>query len=357
MKNEFNREYIWLKLIKDYNHFNEELIAKLYDEFCNIADYKSKLRFWEQNKLSPVKLQYTFSIEFEGKKYKPVLSLHPENNDEKKLYFNWLIDRCYQEYQKNITDYNFETISINDLKLRFHNRKDSRNNIIDDEIALTKGRIKRKNVGSDVFSYITYKKSEPNILSDLKISGEDLVINLQYLAIEIAFVYDFIQYLLFLDEYKTQGYRKSVDKKYIPFIDKSFKVKEDVDLKKLHCFLIDNKMIEEIDYQNFEKIFSEVIIKEEISKNDRINWILVNGKGETNWQTLFVLIYFACIEVFASNSDTDIERKLGKCFTAPNNSFQNVKNFSRAKRTFLDNNFSTLRKNKPAQSLHIFLTK
>ena len=166
-----------------------------------------------------------------------------------------------------------------------------------------------------------------------------------------------MQYLLFLDEYKTHGYNKSIDKKYIPFINKSFKAKEDIDLNKLHLFLIENKIIEEIDYQKFEKIFSEVIIEEEISEKDKINWILINGKGETNWQTLFVLIYFTCLDVFGSNLDTDIERKLEKCFTAPNNSFQNVKNFSRAKRNFLNNNFSTLKKNKTAQSLHIFLTK
>lgn len=342
-KQKFDADKIWGRLIKDFNNFTDKQLHQLYKKFEHLNNYGDKLRFWEENNLSPMKLQYTFKLTIENhpKEEMIVLSLTPIGNNEKKEYLNWAIKQCYKNYNFNPSEYNnFETVSLEELKQRFTGLKGDFIKNIEKEISLTKQRIKTKNVDTDVYSYLTYRKNEPNMLSDLQIPSKDFVISLQYYTIQVAFVYDFLEYLLFLEDCKLNNQVPLISTKHISFTDKSFKAKENIDLKDLYDFLVTNKYIEDSGYDKFKNVFSEAIIAEEINKEDKINWISRTSKG-ANWQALFVLIYFCCGEEIDNNLDTDIERKLDKCFTAPNNGFTRTDSFSRAKRELLKNNFST----------------
>lgn len=344
-KHKFDTGKIWEKLIIDYNNFTIEQIQQFYEEFEQLKNYGDKLRFWKENRLSPMKLQYTFKLTIENhpKQVNVVLSLHPIGNEEKKQYLKWLIEQCYENYTSDATydiEYNFETVSLEELKQRFQQLKGDFIKNIEREISDTKQRIKSKRVDEDVYSYLTYRKREPNILSDLKIDGKDIVISLQYFAIQVAFVYDFLEYILFLENCRINNRVPALNMKLIPFIDKSFKAKENIDLKKLYDFLVANEYIEDTGYYKFENVFSEVIIKEKIKKQDKINWISRSSKG-ANWQALYTLIYFCCQEETFTSLPTDIEKKLDKCFTAPENGFARMDSFSRAGRELIKNNFST----------------
>ena len=70
-------------------------------------------------------------------------------------------------------------------------------------------------------------------MSDLKIDGKDVIISLQYFAIQVAFVYDFLEYILFLENCRINNKINKKNMKLIPFVHKSFKAKENIDLKDL----------------------------------------------------------------------------------------------------------------------------
>lgn len=344
-KQKFDTSKIWEKLVTDYNNFTLEQIQQFYEEFEQLKDYGDKLRFWKESRLSPMKLQYTFklTIENHSKQENVVLSLHPIGNEEKKQYLKWLIEQCYKNYTSDTTydiEYNFETVSLEKLKQRFQQLKGDFTKNIEREISDTKQRIKSKRVDEDVYSYLTYRKREPNILSDLKIDGKDVVISLQYFAIQVAFVYDFLEYILFLEDCKVKNRVPALNMKLIPFVDKSFKAKENIDLKDLYDFLVVNRYIEDTGHDKFKNVFSEVVISGNINKEDKINWILRSSTG-VNWQALYTLIYFCCEEETFTSLPTDIEKKLDKCFTAPDNGFARMDSFSRAGRGLIKNNFST----------------
>lgn len=347
-KQKFDTGKIWEKLVTDYNNFTDEQLQQFYEQFEELEHYGDKLRFWKDNGLSPMKLQYTFKLTIENhpKREIVVLSLHPLGNEEKKQYLKWLIEQCYKNYISDTTydvDYNFETVSLEELKQRFQRLKGDTKNI-EREISDTKQRIKSKSVDEDVYSYLIYRKREPNIFSDLKIDGKDVIISLQYFAIQVAFVYDFLEYILFLEDCKINNRVPPINTKHIPYTDKSFKAKENIDLKDLYDFLITHEYIQDTGYDKFKNVFSEVIIKEKIKKEDKINWISKSSTG-ANWQALYVLIYFCCEEETFKSIPTDIEKKLDKCFTAPDNGFARMDSFSRAGKSLEDNNFSTRLKN------------
>jgi excisionase family DNA binding protein len=203
-KLKFDTGKIWEKLVSDYNNFTDKQLRQFYEEFTQIKHYGDKLRFWKQNHLSPMKLQYKFRLTIENhpKLETVVLSLYPINNEEQKQYLQWVIEQCYENYTLHTLDYQFETIPFEELKQRFQRLKGDTTKNIELEISLTKQRIKRKQVDTDVYSYLTYRKNEPNILSDLQISSGGTVVSLQYFAIQTAFVYDFLEYLLFLEDCK-----------------------------------------------------------------------------------------------------------------------------------------------------------
>lgn len=206
-KLKFDTGKIWGKLISEYNNFTNDEIHQFYEEFTQIKHYEDKLRFWKQNHLSPMKLQYTFRLTIENrpKLETVVLSLYPIDNEEKKQYLQWIIEQCYENYTLHTIDYQFETIPFEELQRRFQRLKGNTTKNIEFEISLTKQRIKRKQVDTDVYSYLTYRKNEPNILSDLQISNGSTVVSLQYFAIQTAFVYDFLEYLLFLEDCKVDN--------------------------------------------------------------------------------------------------------------------------------------------------------
>lgn len=344
-KQKFDTGKIWEKLVTDYNNFTSEQMQQFYEQFEKLENYGDKLRFWKENRLSPIKLQYTFKLTIENhpKQKNVVLSLHPFSNEDKKQYLKWLIKQCYENYISDTTydiEYNFETVSLEELKQGFQQLKGDFIKNIEREISNTKQRIKSKRVDEDVYSYLTYRKREPNIFSDLKIDGKDVVVSLQYFAIQVAFVYDFLEYILFLENCRISNRVPVLNMKLIPFVDKSFKAKENIDLKDLYDFLVVNKYIEDTGCDKFEKVFSEVLIKEEIKKEDKINWISCTRKNP-NWQGLFVLIYFCCgEEIFNNNANADIEKKLDKCFTAPDNGFVRMDSFSRAGSNLIEKKFS-----------------
>lgn len=345
-KQKFDTGKIWEKLVTDYNNFTDEQLQQFYEQFEELENYGDKLRFWKENRLSPMKLQYIFRLTIENHPQQEMvsLSLHPLGNEEKKQYLKWLIKQCYENYISDITydiEYKFETVSLEELKQGFYQLKGDTVKNIESEIAKTKQRIKSKRVDEDVYTYLTYRKREPNIFSDLKIETRDIIISLQYFAIQVAFVYDFLEYILFLENCKAENRIPKSDITHIPFTDKSFKAKEIIDLRDLYSFLIENKFIENTAYDKFKNVFNGVIIKEKIKKEDKINWILRSSAG-VNWQALYILINFTCgIEIFAENSDSDIEEKLTKCFTTPQG-FRNAKSFSRAKNELSDD-YSNLR--------------
>lgn len=346
-KQKFDTGKIWEKLVTDYNHFTDKQLFQFYKEFEKLKKYGDKLRFWKENRLSPVNLQYIFKLTIEShpKQVNVILSLHPIGNEEKKQYLKWLIEQCYKNYTSDATydiEYNFDTAPLEALKQRFKQLKGDFTKNVEREIANTKHRIKSKRVDEDVYSYLTYRKREPNIFSDLKIETKDIITSLQYFAIQVAFVYDFLEYILFLEDCKINNRVPALNMKLISFTDKSFKAKENIDLKDLYDFLVANKYIEDTGCDKFENVFSEVIIKEEIKKEDKINWIS-RTRNNTNWQGLFVLIYFCCgEEVFNKNANADIEKKLDKCFTAPNSGFTRMDSFSRAGSNLKENNFSKI---------------
>jgi len=343
-KQKFDTGKIWEKLVTDYNNFKDEQLQQFYEQFEELESYGDKQRFWKENRLSPMKLQYIFKLNIKNhpKQETVVLSLYPISNEEKKQYLKWLIEQCYENYISNTTfdvEYKFETIPLEDLKQRFRRLTGNLEKNIEQEISNTKQRIKSQCVDTDVYSYLTYKKREPNIFSDLKIDGKDVVISIQYFAIQVAFVYDFLEYILFLEDCKINNRVPQLNIKLIPFTDKSFKAKENIDLEDLYYFLITYDYIEDTGYEKFKNVFNEVIIKEKIKKEDKINWIS-RGSNGVNWQALYVLIRFCCgEEIIKDNTDADIEKKLDKCFTAPNNSFARMDSFSRAGRELEKNKF------------------
>ena len=256
---------------------------------------------------------------------------------------SWAIEQCYENFKSNKHNYGFDTVLLEDLKERFRGFKGVLSTNIKDEISKTKLRIKKTGLDSDVYAYLTYRKSEPNILSDLNIDTYNIVVSLQYFAIKVAFVYDFLEYLLFLENCKIENRIPKSNTKHIPFTDKSFKAKENIDLKDLYDFLVTHEYIEDTGFDKFENVFTEVIIKEEI-KEDKINWISRSSKG-ANWQALYVLIYFCCEKETFKSIQTDIEKKLDKCFTAPDNGFARMDSFSRAGKSLEENKFATKLKN------------
>lgn len=356
-KQKFDTGKIWEKLVIDYNNFTDEQLYRFYEQFEKLENYGDKLRFWKENRLSPMKLQYTFKLTIENhpKQETIVLSLHPLGNEEKKQYLKWIIEQCYENYISDTTydiEFKFETVSLEELKQRFQRLTGNLEKNIEQEISNTKQRIKSKWVDTEVYSYLTYRKREPNILSDLKIDGKDVVISLQYFAIQVAFVYDFLEYILFLEDCRINNRVPALNMKLIPFVDKSFKAKENIDLKDLYDFLVTNEYIEDTGCDKFKNVFSEVIIKEEIKKEDKINWIS-RIHNNPNWQGLFVLIYFCCgEEIFNNNANADIEKKLDKCFTAPNNGFIRTDSFSRAGSNLKEKKFSI--KNENVKNLYYY---
>lgn|GEM_PF-2919556 len=227
----FDRDKIWFHLVDKYNKQTHDYIKEIEEDFSKISveEYDKKLQFWVDKGLSPFKLQYIFTLK---ENIKPVISIYPVNNDERKMYLNFLIDWTYNEYSSNKTDYQFETIPFENLKTHFFNIKENKEEKILNEINTTKRRIKKTKVNSDIYAYITYKEREPNMLSDLEIDNKDMGISLQYFAIEVSFVLDFLKYLLFLNQ---QRITDNTIIGYIPPKDKSFKTiyKEDK-LKQIH---------------------------------------------------------------------------------------------------------------------------
>lgn len=358
-KQKFDSGKIWGKLATDYNNFTYEQLQQLYEQFEKLEHYGDKLRFWKDNRLSPTKLQYTFRLNIENhpKQEMVALSLHPLGNEEKKQYLKWLIEQCYNNYISDAiytVEYNFETIPFEELKQGFYQLKGDTIKNIEREIAKTKQRIKSKRVNEDVYTYLTYRKREPNIFSDLKIEIRDIITSLQYFAIQVAFVYDFLEYILFLEDCKINNRVPPISTKHISFTDKSFKAKKNIDLKDLYDFLVINEYIEDTGYNKFISVFSEVVISGNINKEDKINWISRSSKG-ANWQALYTLIYFCCEEETFTNLPTDIEKKLDKCFTAPDNGFARMDSFSRAGRELKKNEFSTRLKN--VKKLYDFFNK
>lgn len=271
-KQRFDAGKIWEKLVTDYNNFTDKQIHQFYEQFEQLKNYGDKLKFWKEKRLSPVKLQYTFKLQIENhpKEETIALSLEPIGNDEKKEYLSWAIEQCYENFKSNKHNYGFDTVLLEDLKERFRGFKGVLSTNIKDEISKTKLRIKKTGLDSDVYAYLTYRKSEPNILSDLNIDTYNIVVSLQYFAIKVAFVYDFLEYLLFLENCKIENRIPKSNTKHLPFTDKSFKAKENIDLKDLYDFLVTNEYIEDTGYDKFKNVFTEVIIKEEI-KEDKIN--------------------------------------------------------------------------------------
>lgn len=352
-KAKFNSEKIWLQTVKKYNTHNEDYIKNLESEFRKISDnneekvYKEKIKFWIKNRLTPLKTQYTFSLIDENlKHFKAVISIEPYTNNELiKIYLKYLIEWCYNEYSNHKSEYNFETVPFKELKSRFYEIKDNKNKKIDNEIRITKDRIKNTGVSNDVYKFVIYKTKEPNMLSDLKITNNDFTISLQHFAIETAFVLDFLKYLIFLNTQKIES-NNSVEN-YVPIYEKSFKTNlSDEKLQVILDKLIQCKIIVDISFEKFKSIFSETNLLQ-IREDDKIIWLPKKTKG-VNWESLALLIKEICgydDKGFDVSNISNIVNKIGFCFNSPNNIFNYSNGFPRTIRDLKKNNFKPKSKN------------
>lgn len=356
-KRKFDREKIWLEITNNKPQ-TKDYIKSLESKFYEIEDYGEKLLFWKQKNLSPFKLQYGFTIyNEENKEVNLLISIVPEENKEKLQYLNWIIEECYQEYSNNTKKYNFETVPFEKQKKRFFESNESRLKFITSEEKSTKSRIKETRVSEDVYNYIKFKQREPNVLSDLNfIEDEKLVISLQYFAIELSFVYDYIKYLIFL---KSQNKREiSVDEVFSE--NKTFNSTYDIPkLMNIHSLLEEKGIIQKIDFEDFKLIFTESPLKD---IRNKIVWLSLSTNG-VDWDSLVILIKNICgfsDSYFSKNTITTFTDRVGRCFESKNER-EKRSNFSnsipRSIKRLVGNNFKPLKPNKTYRKIEDIFSK
>lgn len=306
----FDRGAVWLQLVNSKPQ-TKEYIKSIENKFCKIEDYREKLLFWKDNNLSLFKLQYEFTIYNENnEEVNPVISIIPEHTTEKLQYLNFIIEECYKEYYNNPKKYNFETVSFEQLTKRFFESNGSRDKFIRFEENSTKDRIKETGVSTDVYNYIKFKQREPNVLSDLNFIDVVIPITLQYFAIELSYVYDYIKYLIFL---KSQN-KKEVTVNEVFSENKTFNSTYDIPtLKNIHSLLEEKKIIQKIDFEDFKLIFTETPLKE--IKN-KIVWLPKKGMG-VYWESLIFFIKEICgypESYFNTYSNKQFIDRIGRCF-------------------------------------------
>ncbi|MBS1549561.1 MAG: hypothetical protein JSS94_06835 [Bacteroidetes bacterium] len=348
-KLKFDRDKIWLKLTKSKPQ-TKEFIKSIESKFSEIKNYGEKLLFWKNNNLSPFKLHYEFTIYNEKNEEKtPVISINPEDNIEKLQYLKWIIEECYQEYYNNPKKYNFETVSFEQLKQRFFESDENRDKFIRFEEKSTKERIKETGVSEEVYNYIKFKQREPNVLSDLDFMDVKIVTSLQYFAIELSFVYDYIKYLIFLKSHN----KKEISVDAVFSENKTFKSTYDIkNLKNIHSLLIEKNIIQKINFEDFKLVFTETPLKE--IKN-KIVWLPKKGKG-VYWESLIFFIKEICgypESYFNTYSNKIFIDKIGRCFKSETETgFSNFNNgIPRGITNLKINNFRNTTNNKNYQKI------
>ena len=356
-KHKFDREKIWLEITNSKPQ-TKDYIKSIESKFCKIEDYGEKLLFWKENNLSPFKLQYGFTIyNEENVEVNPVISIIPEEKKEKLHYLNWIIEECYWEYSNNTKKYNFDTVLFEQLKTRFFESNESRLKFITSEEKSTKGRIKETGVSEDVYNYIKFKQREPNVLSDLDfIEDEKLVISLQYFAVELSFVYDYMKYLIFL---KSQNKKEiSVDEVFSE--NRTFNSTYDIlKLMNIHSLLEEENIIQKMNFEDFKLIFTESPLKD--IKN-KIVWLPISTKG-VDWDSLVIFLKNICgfsDTSFNNRIILEITEKIGRCFEPKNENetgFNYSNSIPRSIKRLKENDFKPNRTNKTYQKIENIFSK
>ncbi|MDH6211025.1 hypothetical protein M2254_002609 [Chryseobacterium sp. BIGb0186] len=340
---------VWVQLVNSKPQ-TKDYIESIENKFCEIEDYGEKLLFWKDNNLSLFKLQYEFTIYNENnEEVNPVISITPKHNTEKLQYLNFIIEECYKEYYNNPKKYNFETVPFEQLTKRFFESNESRDKFIRFEENSTKNRIKETGVSTDVYNYIKFKQREPNVLSDLNFIDVVIPITLQYFAIELSYVYDYIKYLIFL---KSQN-KKEVTVNEVFSENKTFNSTYDIPkLKNIHSLLEEKKIIQKIDFEDFKLIFTEAPLKE--IKN-KIVWLPKKGKG-VYWESLIFFIKEICgypESYFNTYSNKQFIDRIGRCFKSETETgFNNYNNgIPRGITNLKANKFRNITNNKNYQKI------
>ncbi|WP_426479293.1 hypothetical protein ACP3T3_07540 [Chryseobacterium sp. CBSDS_008] len=352
----FDRGAVWLKLVNSKPQ-TKDYIKSIENKFCEIEDYGEKLLFWKNNNLSLFKLQYEFTIYNENnEEVNPVISLIPEHKTEKLQYLNFIIEECYEEYCNNPKKYNFETVPFEQLTKRFFESNVSREKFIRFEENSTKDRIKETGVSVDVYNYIKFKEREPNVFSDLNFIDVVIPTTLQYFAIELSYVYDYIKYLIFL---KSQNKKEiSVDEVFSE--NKTFNSTYDIPkLRNIQSLLEEENIIQKMNFEDFKLIFTETSLKE--IKN-KIVWLPLSTKG-IDWDSLVIFLKNICgfSDTYLNNSTISLlTEKIGRCFEPENENetgFNYSNSIPRSIRRLKENNFKPNRTNKIYQKIEDIFSK
>lgn len=315
-------EHRYNELQKDFPKLSVATLKTMAWKSASNIHYEEKLVVWNENEASPFDAEYRFKFKIKSKE-KPltiIASIVPQNELQRNLYLQFLIEYISGKYIKNNDAFGAEVYPYHDLKEDFIKNKQ---NILSVEkekrFVIEKcNQIKTdQSLSVDFTDYIHYQKSHYKNLSSLKIEKLHRIENLWAFAIELAFYHQYAKYYLFLENYDNSSTKDK--KRYISQELKTFKKTDyfdDVKLLKLHKLLVEKKYISEIRYEDFKKVFTETEIKHELYHHPKINWKLKNRGMDK--QSLLTLIEFVVSPEYTKENKAIIIKIIEACFTFEN---------------------------------------